>query len=178
MTGRARATLFAAACALAACGGARSAAEDDRQAARSERVIACETALNELSALDTDTATEAQLVAAMEHADAMQPVCAEAFASEATNEAERVMAQHFADQFTLNALFIEATLSIRFDGSAHYCDIVTDTLNLLLRDLTTIEVALRGTGLSSQERAQLVELRDLDAEAVDVLVVANDRLCR
>ena len=79
-----RTALLALACLLVACGGARSAQVDPRQAGRSERVIACETALQELSALDTDTATEAQLVAAMEHADAMQPVCAEAFAGEAT----------------------------------------------------------------------------------------------
>jgi len=132
---------------------------------------------SEFRRMDLNNASEAELVATLRHLEEVEPSCRTAFLREAQTPAERVMAEHSANQFLLNALFVEALLSDRFDGRLHYCTILSDTFALMIEDIGNISLTLETVAMSEAETRQLSELRDLGLQAADVLVVAAGEVC-
>ena len=143
----------------------------------SERLLACDTLLSELRHLDYETASEAEMVGLMQSADQSSERCAELWLEQADTRGERQIAIHEGRQLPFQALLLESAISARFDNRFGYCDILDDTFALLFTGLAEIEQALSESWMSEDERNQLIELRDLDLEAVDVLVVHREENC-
>jgi hypothetical protein len=166
---------LAAASLLVACAGSTTSGG---RVLHDSRVVSCELLLDDLKVLDVDNATEERLSRAMDEAIRSREGCGLAWMSSATNAYERTIARHREHQLTLRSLVIESVLSERFDGAAHVCDIQREIFRILLADIRALEDALNGTGLSEAERRQLTQLRELDVESLDVLVVAHASFCR
>lgn len=143
-----------------------------------ERAQACRTMLSEFVRMDLRTMPEADIERAMDRASSQQVACSAAFDDEARSVGEEQMAQHEGRQFSLYSLMFEGTLSERFDNYAGYCDIVADMFQLLLTNVGELEATLVAGDLPESERLQLVELRDLDLEAIDVLFIASEEHCQ
>lgn len=156
------------------CGGASS---DSPMRIRSEHALNCDALAADLEQVDVEASTEAALVAAMELADAASLSCRDAFLDEARSAAERVIATHRSRQMAVHARYFEAALASRFDGGANFCEIIGETLNLLLTDAVEIEGALADAALVRSDREMLVQLRDLDVEAIDVLMLTAESAC-
>lgn len=162
----------------AGCGASSRARTDDApRVMMSERLIACETLVSELRSLDTRRMTEADLVERMREAEASSAVCAELWRGEAETPGEAVIADQEARQVPFHALLLEGVLASRFDGMSNYCTILDDTFAILFEGLGEIEAALAGRALTDDERGRLIELRDLDLEAMDVLLVLRSEHC-
>ena len=144
----------------------------------SERLQACDTFLSEAGAMNTAAATEEELTHAMLRADADRDICTRLYLESADTDASQALAIHRGREFTLVALNMEAALSYHFDQRNHYCDIIRETFSLMLQNVADLEVVLSVPGvLDSEEGRRLVELRDLDLEAMDVLYEATDSFC-
>jgi len=167
------ASLLAAA---AACGGAQTN-EPPQRVGPGERALACDTLLHELYDLDLDLASESELETWRARGEARVDDCSTAWLDEARSLAQTVMARHRAGELWIRTLFVEAALARRFDGFANYCAIVQDTFEPLFVGIADIEAALVSDDVDDEERRQLIQLRDLDLEAIDVLAVAADAYC-
>jgi len=144
----------------------------------SERLQACDTFLSEAGAMNTAAATEEELTQAMLRADADRDICTRLYLESADTDAAQALAIHRGREFTLVALNMEAALSYHFDQRNHYCDIIRETFSMMLQNVADLEVVLSVPGvLDSEEGRRLVELRDLDLEAMDVLFEATDSFC-
>jgi hypothetical protein len=160
---------------LCACGGSQD--QPPPRTIWPERLQACQTLLNELASVDTQSAEEATLQAAMERADANREECTALFLETADSAGSQLLARHRGREFTLQALQIESALSYRFDNRQHYCEIIRETFVLLLQGVAELEAALLDGIGSPDEIRQMTELRDLDLEALDVLYEATDSFC-
>lgn len=144
---------------------------------RSEHALNCDALAADLEQVDVDASTEGELVSAMELADTSSQTCRDAFLDEARSDAERVIANHRARQMAVHARYFEASLASRFDGGANFCDIISEALNLLLTDAVEIENALADDTMGRADHDMLVQLRDLDLEAIDVLMLTAESAC-
>lgn len=173
-----RAVAVATVCAvvLLGCGGAQRD-EEPAHVMMSERLIACDTLVTELRLTDTRRATEQELMERMQAAQQSAEVCARLWREAADTYGERVIADQEARQLPFHALLLESALSARFDDYEHYCAILDDTMAILFAGLAEIEEALAGDALDEEERAKLVELGDLDLEAIDVLLLHRAENC-
>jgi hypothetical protein len=158
---------------LSACGGSQRNAE----LMPDERLLACDGLLTRLADVDTTVASETELMAAMNEADASVERCTDAWVDGADSPAQVVLARHRGAQITLRALTFEAALSQRFDEMANYCAIVEDLFALILGRLAEIEAAIVADETSGEDRRKFQELRDLDLETIDVLLVATTEFC-
>ncbi len=144
----------------------------------SERQQACDTFLSEAGSVNTAEATEDDLIRAMERADADAGICTRLYLEAADTDAMRALAIHRGREFTLVALNMEAALSYYYDDRNHYCDIIRETFALMLQNVADLEAVLTlPEVVESEAGRQLVELRDLDLEAMDVLYEATDSFC-
>ena len=159
---------------LAGCGGAQG---ETQRVMPSERMLACDTLLRELRGTSLATAPEAELDRLLQAADANSEECARLWAESASSSWEEEIASHRSYQLPLQALLIEGVLSERFDGYFGFCDIVDETFVLLFAGLAALESALEEESLSDEDRLRIVELRDLDLEAADVLIVTRTEQC-
>lgn len=176
---RLRWTVPAAACIAAlamACGGPQSN-EPAQRVGPGERALACDTLLHELYALDLETASEAELETWRARGESRVDSCTTAWLDEARTLPDTVMARHRAGELWIRTLFVEGTLARRFDGFANYCAVVQDTFEQLFSGIADIEAALATGTLDDEDRRQLIQLRDLDLEAIDVLAIAADEYC-
>lgn len=159
-----------------ACGGAQTD-EPPQRVGPGERALACDTLLHELYALDLELASESDLETWRARGESRVDDCSVAWLDEARTLAQTVMARHRAGELWIRTLFVEAALARRFDGFANYCAIVQDTFEPLFVGIADIEAALVSDDVDDEERRQLIQLRDLDLEAIDVLAVAADAYC-
>jgi hypothetical protein len=139
----------------------------------SGRLIACHTLVAEVSSVDLAQVDEAELVRLMEAARDGEQACAPLFASEPVHPA---MAAYRARQLRLRALLIELTLSTRFDHNAATCEIIRDAFAELFRSVTELNTALSAE-IPAEDAVVMEQLRDLELEALDVLVTTNRDLC-
>lgn len=150
---------------------------EQRSVMPSERLIACDTLLSELRTAPVSTASEPELEAWMSAADRNGERCGELWAESAESDWEQQIALHRSYQLPLQSLLIEAAMSQRFDEHFGFCEIVQETFGLLFEGLTALESALGERSLSDETRARVIELRDLDLEALDVLMVSQSERC-
>ena len=167
-------TAIFAALAVAACGGPQA---ESQRVMPSERLLACDTLLTELRTTSLGSASEPELAALLESADRNSEVCAQLWAEAATSSWEEQIAAHRSYQLPLQALLIEAALSERFDGHFGFCDIVDETFAMLFEGIAALEAALANPDIGHEDRLRAIELRDLDLEAVDVLLVTRTEQC-
>ena len=149
----------------------------DERVMVSERLLACDTLVRELHVLDVGEVSESELTSHMSHAQANAEWCTSAWRDQADGEHEQLLATHRGRQLRFQALLLELALSDRFDGQAGYCDILDETFALLFTGLADLESALQVDAIEAQIRARMIELRDLDVEAIDVLVVHRAENC-
>lgn len=142
------------------------------------QVVSCELLLDHLKDLDVERASEAELTRAMEDADQARDPCRGAWRGAARDRYERTLADHRTHQLALRALVIESVLAERFDNGVHICDIQREAFQFLLADIAALEQAIPASDLSEDQRRQLIQLRDLDLESIDVLMVAHQSFCR
>lgn len=157
--------------------GARSEPDEAPLRIRGERALHCDALLTELQSVPTDTASEAELQHAMELADTSAGPCAEAFVAEAVNDVERVLANHLARQFVVQARALELALSTRFDGDRYLCPIIGEAFETLLLDIAELEELLARTDLVREDRLLLEGLLELDLGTIDLLVATADGRC-
>ena len=143
----------------------------------SERMLACDTLLRELRAAPLSTASEPDLDRLLHAADTNSDPCDRLWADSASNSWELQIAAHRSYQLPLQALLIEAAMSERFDGHFGFCEVVDETFALLFEGLAALEGALQSSSLSPEDRGRIIELRDLDLEAADVLVITRMEEC-
>lgn len=141
------------------------------------RVDACEAVLENLRALDVDNAPEPVLQQGLEDAILAYPTCREHYEAAARTDGERYLLLHRAEQIHLTALLLEAQLSARFDGGAHRCEILRESFVLLYGGVSWLESALAEGNLTTPERLRIVELRNLDLQAIDVLFLDFRSTC-
>lgn len=161
---------------LTACGGPGRSGESDR--IRGERALACDSLLSDVQSVPSATASEADIMQAMELADRSAVDCREAFLAEATTPTERVLATHLARQFRVLARSLELSLSTRFDGNSYLCAIMGDAFETLLADVADIETLLQSSDVSREDRILLESLHGLNLETIDLLVASAGGNCR
>lgn len=159
---------------FSACGGNQG---EPQRVMPSERLLACETLLDELRTAPLGTASEPELEALLESAERNAEPCTRLWAEVSSTSWEEQIAAHRSYQLPLQSLLIEAALSERFDGHFGFCDIIDEIFALLFEGIAALEVALASPGISDDDRVRAVELRDLDIEAIDVLLVTRNEQC-
>ncbi|MFT6400365.1 MAG: hypothetical protein ACJAYU_005136 [Bradymonadia bacterium] len=122
-------------------------------------------------------ASELELDAWRTAANRNRERCGELWAESAGSDWEQQIALHRSYQLPLQSLLIEASMSQRFDEHFGFCEIMQDTFGLLFEGLTALESALGERSLSEETRGRLLELRDLDLEALDILIVSRSERC-
>ncbi len=142
----------------------------------SERLLACDTLLRELRSLDYATATEAEMVHYMQATAESDEPCERLWMAQAVTRTDETIAAHQARQFDFQSRMVESAISARFDNRIGYCEILDEMFALLFTGLSDIEVAMQGN-LPAGDAANLHELRELDLEALDVLVVHRAENC-
>lgn len=157
-----------------ACGARQN---DQRRVMPSERLLACDTLLAELRTAPLSTASEPELESWMAAAERSKVRCAELWAESAESDWEQQIALHRSYQLPLQSLLIETAMSQRFDDHFGFCEIVQETFGLLFEGLTALESALANRSLSDETRGRVTELRDLDLEALDVLMMGQMERC-
>lgn len=158
---------------LSACAGVSGTAEQAGPS-REERlalVDACEAVLENLRALDIEHATEGELQAGLEDAILSVDTCRDNYLAAAETPGEEVLLRHRAEQLQLTALLLEAQLSARFDGGAYRCEILRESFAVLYGGVRWLENALGEVELSPSEELRVIEQRNLDLQAIDVLVL-------
>lgn len=143
----------------------------------SEGVLACEAMLNRFDAIDVETATEAELDAAMRLAGESYERCDRQFSSAAETPADRAFYSQRSDQVRIYELLFEATLSRRFDNMTGYCVILRDMVRVLARSIENMDHAFDNTRLSEDEVRRLGELYQLDLQSLELLSVQLSVTC-
>ncbi|TVQ99506.1 MAG: hypothetical protein EA398_12230 [Deltaproteobacteria bacterium] len=172
-----RFSLLAITSLLLACGGTPAPEAlrlDDRDISQVE---ACEELLFTLRNTSVDTRSHDTLDTILDEADALLPLCREAYPRVASNRAERHFNVHRAEQIALQALFLEAELADARRDHALYCDVLGHAFRLLLQGVARLDEALLDDGVSPDERTRLRELRGLDLQAIDVLFLTYEGRC-
>ncbi|MFT4702551.1 MAG: hypothetical protein ACI81R_000236 [Bradymonadia bacterium] len=162
---------------LVGCGG-QQLTSHGQQGLSTERLEACRTLQTELEAVSLTESAEEELMRLMLRAREEAEPCKPEYLRGASGPVEELIARHEGRQLELYGLMVEATLSSRFDDYANFCDIVGDTFTMLLDNIASLEETLQNESLTELETRQLLELRDLDLEAIDVFFMASERRCQ
>ena len=143
----------------------------------SEGVLACEAMLNRFDTIDVETATEAELDAAMRVAGESYERCDRQFRGAAQTRADHAFYSQRSDQVRIYELLFEGTLSRRFDNMTGYCVILRDMVRVLARSIENMDDAFDNARLSEDDVRRLGELYQLDLQSLELLSVQLSVTC-
>lgn len=144
---------------------------------QSEGVLTCEALLDEFARLDSEEATEDELVAAMEKADQTADACALLFQEQATGRGDELLFAHRSEQLRLFSLFFEAALSRRFDSFSGYCAILSDLVRIIIEGINQEQLAIESGKLSPEDERKVRELLQLDVQTLEIVSIQVDSRC-
>lgn len=163
--------------AMTACNKQLSSEWIPEEQMASEGVIACTAMLEHFNEVNMETATEAELEAAMQLADRSYERCKRQFEIAANTKAEQAFAAHRIAQIHVYELLFESALSRRFDAMAGYCVILRDILKVLAMGLKHLETTAEEVKLSDDQRRQLIKVYEIDLQTVEILGVQMRIAC-